>query len=160
MNPLFNYLLPVIIIGFFIYRMYSERRLKESLKIVLILLAYGILTMVQALQGTHLSISVLASYIVGTVILGFIFGAIRGYTDKIRYSETEKSWVRKGTIWTIAVFLIGMIVNAGLKFLIDGQGPTSDIHILTGSSTMIHIAVSILGSRIVLLNRKNRIAVE
>ncbi|MFT4186054.1 MAG: hypothetical protein QM613_02330 [Micrococcaceae bacterium] len=157
MNSLLNYLLPIIIIGFVSYRMYSERKLKESLKIVWILLAYGIFTMVQALQDTHLGIGVLASYILGTLVLGFIFGAIRGYTDKIYYSKTEKSWVRKGTVWTIVVFLVGMIVNAGLKFLIDGQGPTSDIHILTGSSTMIHIAVSVLGSRIVLLNRKNRI---
>lgn len=79
-----------------------------------------------------------------SLLLGLIFGLLRGVTTKLFYFENEGKWMRKGTWLSIVVFILGMIVT---HIVIDWI--TKDSKTIISISQTLHMGISMFGSRMI-----------
>ncbi len=153
MEAINNGLVTVFLFLYVIHLIIKTKPVKESFKGVIVVLFIGIYLIIDGW-------SVITEHKDGLIVigisllLGFIFGILRGFTMKLWMDLIQNKWFRKGTWLSVFVFVIGM----GLTHIII-KALTDDSKVVLSISQTLHMGISMFGSRFVwrlrLNNRKN-----
>ena len=148
MFNLSDYIGPIIIFLLIASRLVKTQPVKDSFKGVIILIVIGAVSVYYALPGLTINFATIV-IIAWSCITGLVFGAIRGTTVKVYLDRQTNTWMRSGSIMTIIVFVIGVVVNEGVAHLL-----LSNASSISGVTEMLHMGLSILAGRIVHLNKR------
>lgn len=148
MFNLSDYIGPIIIFLLIASRLVKTQPVKDSFKGVIILIVIGAVSVYHALPGLTINFATIV-IIAWSCITGLVFGAIRGTTVKVYLDRQTNTWMRSGSIMTIIVFVIGVVVNEGVAHLL-----LSNASSISGVTEMLHMGLSILAGRIVHLNKR------
>jgi peptidoglycan/LPS O-acetylase OafA/YrhL len=143
MDGLSNYVVMILLFLSLIRLILKEKPVKESLRGVIIILLIGGYTVINSWEViVENNKGILVIFM--SLLLGLIFGLLRGVTTKLFYLENEGKWMRKGTWLSIVVFIVGMIVT---HIVIDWI--TKDSKTIISISQTLHMGISMFGSRMV-----------
>ncbi|HEX4721286.1 MAG TPA: hypothetical protein VH333_02140 [Pseudonocardiaceae bacterium] len=149
MNTATSIAIGVLVLGLILFRQVQKRSVKEDSKpvLLLVLLAIGLVELVQFIQGHPVNGTGIAMLLASLVAAG-IFGAIRAYT--VRLWCENGTLYRQGNALTVLLWLIAIGVHFGADVLIDRSGSAKG---LATTALILYIAVSFGVQRTVVRTR-------
>lgn len=153
MNALSNSVVTLLLFLWFIRLILKTKPIKESFRGVVIVLVIGAYLLIDgwSVIETHESGLLVISV---SLMLGFVFGLLRGVTMKLWYDQSESQWLRKGTWVSVVVFILGMVIT---HIVIDWL--THDSRVVLSISQTLHMGISMLGSRSIWRYRLSKVKV-
>lgn len=153
MNALSNSIVTLLLFLWFIRLILKTKPIKESFRGVVIVLVIGAYLLIDgwSVIETHESGLLVISV---SLMLGFVFGLLRGVTMKLWYDQSESQWLRKGTWVSVVVFILGMVIT---HIVIDWL--THDSRVVLSISQTLHMGISMLGSRSIWRYRLSKLKV-
>lgn len=153
MNALSNSVVTLLLFLWFIRLILKTKPIKESFRGVVIVLVIGAYLLIDgwSVIETHESGLLVISV---SLMLGFVFGLLRGVTMKLWYDQSESQWLRKGTWVSVVVFILGMVIT---HIVIDWL--THDSRVVLSISQTLHMGISMLGSRSIWRYRLSKLKV-
>jgi hypothetical protein len=151
-NPLYI-VLGVAVLAYVLYRQLQKRSIREDRKptLILVLAAIGVIELAQYLPQ-HPAGSTTIAMLVGSLVLGAVFGVIRAYTMRL-WREGDTLY-RQGNALTVVLWLVAIGAHFGLDYLIGrtGQGAEG----LADTALMLYLAISLGAQRLVTNSRAAR----
>ncbi|WP_436855412.1 hypothetical protein [Staphylococcus caeli] len=125
--------------------MLKEKEIDFKSKAPLILIIIGLLLTIDIIHAYHDNMTMYL-YMIATCITGLVFGLIRGTTIKVWLDPKSNKWMKKGTIITVIIFIIGIAVNVGIEKLLFPDFVSG----LNTIMTTLHIGVTLYAVKIML----------
>jgi hypothetical protein len=141
----------VAVLGLLIYRQLRARPVRGNQRLVLILVALGLLETVQYVQKLHAgSVAIVA--LAGSLVLAAAFGAARAATVRI-WMQDGQPWVQ-GNLLTAALWVVALGAHLGYDYLI---GQHKDIGGIGTVTVVLYLAVSLGVQRAIVVLRAQKV---
>ncbi|MEG0256216.1 MAG: hypothetical protein RR554_10135 [Vagococcus sp.] len=141
MNALSNSIVTLLLFLWFIHLILKTKPIKESFRGVIIVLVIGAYLLIDGWSVIEAHESGWLVILV-SLVLGFVFGLLRGCTMKLWYNQNAHQWLRKGSWLSVVVFILGMVIT---HIIIEWL--THDSKVVLSISQTLHMGISMLGSR-------------
>jgi hypothetical protein len=145
-----NILIGILVLGFVLYRQMQPRRIRDNVRLPVILGIIGVVEVVQFLDKHHGPRTFLT--LGGSLVLAAVFGALRAATTHV-WVEGGQAW-RRGNWITAVLWVISLGGHLGYDYVVDGKGPLAG---LGSASLLLYLAVTLLIQGLILLARASRL---
>lgn len=141
---MYSLLIFLAITIYIVFKILAEKKIDSGFKKEIVITGLGLYLVCQQIDPTNLKI---IQFIMITVVVNLVIGYIRGMTYHV-YKMNSGDTVKKGTILTLSIFLLGIIATHLIItiFNIDISGFRSNLQIFS-------IGVTTLASKFSLSKR-------